>query len=178
MNKIFYSSMFRVSIIFAISVFILGLSFANFQIKKDKLFNLKFYFKKPLIRLKSTFIILLLFLFIGYVFLFKTISLDDVVKSYLSYLIYYQNIIDSGLVLFKISLFLSILNLILSLVLVCLSTISSSFWVFFFVFSCFEIFLIVFYLLKINTLKHNSSKHLFSLVLFQFRRSKKLDKTI
>jgi hypothetical protein len=177
MNKILHFRMFIVSIIFAIRGFILGLSFANFYIKKQKPFNLKFYFRKPLNRLQSIYIIILTLLFIGYVFLFKTISLAAGLKSYLSSLIYSQNIIDSGLSLFKISFFLSILNLMLSIVLIWLSTISNSLWVFLFVFACFAMFLRVFYLLKINTIKNNSSKYMISFVQFPFRRSKEIDIT-
>lgn len=111
---------------------------------------------------------------VSIIFVSRGFILDAGLKSYVSSLIYSYNIIDTSLSFLKVSFFFSILNLMLSIVLIWLSTISNSFWVFLFVFACFVMFLKV----NINTLKDNSSKHLFSFVQFQFRRSKKLDKTI
>jgi UDP-N-acetylmuramyl pentapeptide phosphotransferase/UDP-N-acetylglucosamine-1-phosphate transferase len=77
-------------------------------------------------------------------------------------------LINSGLTHFKSSLFLSLLNLFLAVGLIWLSRFFNSYWMVFFISLCFLLLLRIFYLLKKNTEKNNSSRHLISLIHFLF----------
>tara|TARA_R110002126_G_scaffold181187_2_gene329933 strand:- start:19338 stop:20447 length:1110 start_codon:yes stop_codon:yes gene_type:complete len=77
-------------------------------------------------------------------------------------------LINSGLTHFKSSLFLSFLNLLIAVVLIKLSSYLSSFWMLFIIFVCTLILLRVFYLLKKNIGKGNSSRHLSTVILSIF----------
>ncbi|MBG7612802.1 undecaprenyl/decaprenyl-phosphate alpha-N-acetylglucosaminyl 1-phosphate transferase [Polaribacter sp. BAL334] len=77
-------------------------------------------------------------------------------------------LINSGLTHFKSSLFLSFLNLLIAVFLIKLSTNFNSFWMLFIIFICTLILLRVFYLLKKNLGKMNSSRHLIAIIQFVF----------
>jgi UDP-N-acetylmuramyl pentapeptide phosphotransferase/UDP-N-acetylglucosamine-1-phosphate transferase len=77
-------------------------------------------------------------------------------------------LINSGLTHFRASLFLSFSNLSLAIGLIALSRYLNSFWMVLIVLFCFIFFLGMFYLLKKNIGKVNSSRHLIALIQFIF----------
>lgn len=77
-------------------------------------------------------------------------------------------LINSGLTHLKSSLFLSFLNLFIAMILIKLSDYYNSFWMLFFIFIFVIILLRVFYLLKKNIRKGNSSRHLIAAIKFIF----------
>ena len=82
-----------VPLFFVISGFILGIPFAKFHINKENAVDIKKYFLRRLTRLEPPYILVMTILLFGAVYLAKTISLNDGVRSYLSSIIYSHNFI-------------------------------------------------------------------------------------
>ncbi len=85
-----------VPLFFAISGFILGLPFAKHHLGKGEIVNLKKYFSRRLTRLEPPYIVVMTVLLFGAVYIARSISLQDGIKSYLSSLIYSHNFIYPG----------------------------------------------------------------------------------
>lgn len=82
-----------VPLFFTISGFILGMPFAKFHLCNGNQVSLKKYFLRRLSRLEPPYILVMTTLLFGAVYVAKTISLNDGIKSYLSSIIYSHNFI-------------------------------------------------------------------------------------
>lgn len=80
-----------VPLFFVISGFILGIPFAKFYVSKGKAVDIKKYFLRRLTRLEPPYILVMTILLFGAVYIAKTISLNEGIKSYLSSIIYSHN---------------------------------------------------------------------------------------
>ena len=85
-----------VPLFFAISGFILGMPFAKYYIAKGNPISLKKYFLRRLTRLEPPYILTMTILLLGAVYVAKSISLNDGIKSYFSSIIYSHNFIYPG----------------------------------------------------------------------------------
>lgn len=90
-NFVFNGSL-GVELFFVISGFVLGLFFAN-AYRNSKTINHKSYFLRRLTRLEPPYIISLLILFVGTVFVAKTYSFDESIKSLFASIFYVHNIV-------------------------------------------------------------------------------------
>lgn len=82
-----------VPLFFSISGFILGLPFANYYLGKEKPVSLKKYFLRRLTRLEPPYILTMLILFLGSVFVAKSILFDKGIHSFFSSLFYSHNFV-------------------------------------------------------------------------------------
>lgn len=85
-----------VPLFFIISGFILGLPFANASINKTGAIKLKSYFARRLTRLEPPYILVMLLLFIGSVYVAKTMGFFAAIKSLLASLTYSHNFFYPG----------------------------------------------------------------------------------
>jgi peptidoglycan/LPS O-acetylase OafA/YrhL len=85
-----------VPLFFVISGFILGIPFAKYYLANDKPVALKAYFFRRLTRLEPPYVLVMTALLFGAVFVAKTMSFGEGIKSYLASITYSHNLFFPG----------------------------------------------------------------------------------
>lgn len=96
LQRILAHGFLGVPLFFVISGFVLALPFAKQNLKNGNKVILRKYFLKRLSRLEPPYILVMTLLLFGAVYVAKTFTLNDGIKSYLSSIFYLNNFIYPG----------------------------------------------------------------------------------